>query len=188
MEVTYNRRTKEFHPHFHVVLMVEKKYFSRHEDYLSQRKLTQIWKDCLKVDYDPIIDIRRIQASDLNIKKAVAEVAKYTVKAKDMMILDQDEMDQVVAALDHALAGRRLISYRGRFKDIFEQLKLDDPVDGDLVHIGDDIEPDQLYEIVYYCYHYGWNHYFEVDRNREFIKDKGGGNEKISDSNLRVCS
>lgn len=184
LEVTYNKKTKEFHPHFHVVLMVEKKYLSRNEGYISQKKLVKIWRDCLKVDYDPILDIRKIKSSDLNIKKAVAEVAKYTVKSKDILLPDQDETDQVVMALDSALAGRRLISYRGHFKEIYDQLKLDDPVDGDLIHIGEDIEQEQLYDVVYYCYHYGWHHYFETDRNRNFIvKDRGGGFEEISSTN-----
>lgn len=65
MEVTHNTQygTKNFdtyHPHFHVLIAVNKSYFTS-RDYLSQARWTAAWQQALQVDYTPIVDVRRIK-------------------------------------------------------------------------------------------------------------------------------
>src|SRR5699024_4502293 len=64
LEVTYNEDENTYHPHFHLILAVNKSYFSDTKSYLSQEDWTNLWKESLKVDYTPIVDVRRIKASD----------------------------------------------------------------------------------------------------------------------------
>lgn len=47
------------HPHFHALLMVEPGYFGN--NYLSQVKWIELWKSCLKVDYQPSMRINTIK-------------------------------------------------------------------------------------------------------------------------------
>lgn len=51
---------------------------------------------CCKLDYDPVSDIRRVKAmSEKQRAKAVAEVAKYTVKDGDYLTQDDALTDRL---------------------------------------------------------------------------------------------
>lgn len=165
LEVTHNTDEKSvyfdtYHPHFHIILAVKKSYF-KSRDYLKTEEINNIWKECLGVDYLPVCDLRKIKEDKFGgIDKAVAETAKYTLKDADYICPDTDFMDKSIFVLDDALAYRRLISYRGVFKDIAEKLKLDDAIDGDLVHVGDDAADQEACKIVRYCWRTDWLNYF----------------------------
>ncbi|MEQ6219737.1 hypothetical protein ABMB44_14155 [Levilactobacillus brevis] len=42
--------------------------------------------------------------------------------------------------MEYALAGTRQISYGGLFKQIKQDLKLEDVENGDLIHVGDEVK------------------------------------------------
>lgn len=118
LEITYNNKENTYHPHFHMILAVDNSYFTQSRIYLSQENWTSLWQSCLKVDYTPIVDVRRIKADDnQGFGKAVAETAKYTVKADDFLIRDEkgniqeNLTDEVVETLDYALHRKRLTSF-----------------------------------------------------------------------------
>lgn len=165
LEVTHNLDDKSiyfdtFHPHFHIILAVKKSYFKGYE-YIKTDEIVDIWKECLGVDYHPVVDIRRIKEDKFKgIEHAVAETAKYTVKDDDYICEDENLMDKTIFVLDDALAFRRLISFRGIFKTAADNLKLDDVIDGDLVHVGDEAETEEAYKIVRYCWNKDWLNYF----------------------------
>lgn len=165
LEITHNTDDKSiafdtFHPHFHIILAVKKSYF-KSRDYLNTEEIVKLWQECLGVEYAPVVDIRRIKEDKFKgIEHAVAETAKYTVKDDDYICEDTNLMDKTIFVLDDALRNRRLISYRGIFKDAAEKLKLDDAIDGDLVHTGDDAELNEAYKIVRYCWNKDWLNYF----------------------------
>lgn len=60
LEVTYNEERNEYNPHFHLILAVNKSYFKDTRIYLTQEDWTNLWKQSLKADYIPIVDVRRI--------------------------------------------------------------------------------------------------------------------------------
>ncbi|MCD3304144.1 protein rep, partial [Clostridium botulinum] len=141
LEVTHNLDidSKDFdtyHPHFHCVLMVNKSYFTDKDYYISQKKWSELWKSCLKVDYTPIVHAKAFKVGNKSkVSKSVSEAAKYTVKDNDYLIEGNEEMtDSSVQVLDGALANRRLVAFGGELKSIHKKLNLDDAEDGDLVH------------------------------------------------------
>lgn len=137
LEVTHNVNKNSisfdtYHPHFHVILMVSSTYFKNKNLYLKQSDFTDIWKDCLGVEYTPVVHIEAFKNST---SKAVAEATKYTVKDNDYLIDDDEELtDSAVSVLSRALRSRRLVAFGGRLKEISKELKLDDVIDGDLVN------------------------------------------------------
>lgn len=172
LEVTHNIDVRSisfdtYHPHLHVILVVNQSYFTDKRYYISQEVWTDLWWTCLGVDYKPIVDIRRFRN---NKGKGIAEVAKYSVKSTDYIIRDKSTQqileamtDSAVFVLDLALAHRRLTSFGGLLKDIHKKLNLDDPVDGDLVVTdNDDIREDLGYIIEQYCWHIGYKQYLKV--------------------------
>lgn len=83
------------HPHYHCLLMVPETYFAA--DYLKQREWAELWRQCLRIDYTPIVDVRVIKQgkkrSWLKVNRVsipqmwsiVTEILKYSVKPSDMM-------------------------------------------------------------------------------------------------------
>ena len=69
------------HPHFHCLLMVKPSYFGKY--YIKQEKWVELWKSCLRVDYEPVIDIRAIKR-DCQPTILIPEILKYCVKESDL--------------------------------------------------------------------------------------------------------
>lgn len=83
------------HPHYHSLLMVPETYFQA--DYLKQKEWAELWRECLRLTYTPIVDVRVIKqgkkrswlkVNRVNIPQMwsiVTEILKYSVKPSDMM-------------------------------------------------------------------------------------------------------
>ena len=145
-EVTVNKIDNSYNQHMHVLLCVEPSYFNSSENYISQKQWTAFWKRAMKLDYDPIVDVRAIKPknkSKSDIKSAIDETAKYPVKHTDFMTDDEERNLQVVSDLEEALHRKRLISYGGLLKEIHKKLNLDDAEDGDLIHTDDEEKADE---------------------------------------------
>ena len=173
LEVTHNLQTDSksydtYHPHFHCILAVDKYYFKN--NYINQATWTSIWKKALKIDYTPIVHVTRFKNHSGNgMAKAIAETAKYTVKDKDYIVKDDndivDEMltDSAVEVLDKALSSRRLTAFGGLFKLLHKELNLDDPESGDLVNTdNDEIRQDLDYVIERYLWNIGYKQYYKI--------------------------
>lgn len=153
-----------FHPHFHVLVAVDKYYF-KSRDYLSQKAWAALWKGALQADYEPRVDVRRVYGgTSQDLAKAVCEVAKYACKDTDYIVPDDWELSiATVRILDKALDRRRLVAYGGVMKETKRFLKQDDVEDGDLVHIGDyDAPEDQNFRILSYWWYSGYRQYYEL--------------------------
>ncbi|WP_250382399.1 protein rep, partial [Escherichia coli] len=46
------------HPHFHTLMMVPPSMFTR--DYVKHARWVELWRECLRVDYDPSVDVRAV--------------------------------------------------------------------------------------------------------------------------------
>lgn len=168
LEITYNKKDDTYHPHFHMILAVNDSYFKDTRIYLTQEDWTSLWQSCLEVDYTPIVDVRRIRENDnKGFGKAVAETAKYTVKAEDFLIkddkgnIDKPLTDKVVKTLDYALHRKRLTAFGFKFKEVHKELNLDDAEDGRLEdgHIDESLRNDLLYVILRYEWNVGIRNY-----------------------------
>lgn len=140
LEVTHNTDWRDksydtYHPHFHCLLAVNKRYFKSAE-YLTKDEWTALWRKSLKLDYDPVVYVQKVRGTT---SAAVAEAAKYTVKDGEYIIPDDWDLTvDTVRILDAALEDRRLVAYGGVMKEWHKKLNLDDEVDGDLVHVDAD--------------------------------------------------
>src|SRR5699024_9176427 len=142
-EVTVNKIDNSYNQHMHVLVCVEPTYFKNTENYITQKQWSQLWKRAMKLDYDPIVDVRAIRPKNKyksDIKSAIDETAKYPVKHTDFMTDDKERNLQVVSDLEEGLHRKRLISYGGLLKEVHKKLNLDDAEDGDLIHTDDEQE------------------------------------------------
>jgi plasmid rolling circle replication initiator protein Rep len=177
LEVTYSKKRDEFHPHLHVVFAVNKSYFTG-RDYISQAKLTELWRMVCKIDYNPVCDIRKVvnketgEDSGKALGSAVAEIAKYAVKDSDLLeidvrghkgVRDLPRIDRVVRTVYLALYKVKLLGLGGCFKDAKEQLKLGDAEDGSLCD-DDELRTDIKYFFERYQWRAGLNNYVLIER------------------------
>jgi plasmid rolling circle replication initiator protein Rep len=162
LEVTKNRDPESesfgtYHPHFHVLLAVSPSYFSKKEYYIKQSEWTSLWQKAMKLDYKPIVNIKKVKPKEkldeletyekdlkraMKEQSAILEVSKYPVKDTDVIKGNRitSENVETVLALDNALAYKRLIGYGGILKEIHKELNLGDAEDGDLVNISENDE------------------------------------------------
>lgn len=153
-----------YHPHFHVLLAVSSSYFSR--NYITHTEWTSLWQKAMKLDYKPIVNIKRVKPKEklddlktyedefkqaIKEKNAILEVSKYPVKDTDVIKGNKvtEENIETVLALDNALAYKRLIGYGGLLKEIHKELNLGDAEDGDLVNIsGEDEVANGTFDVI----------------------------------------
>ena len=141
LEITFPNG-KEAHPHFHILLSTDKKYFYKsNKDYLTTEKISKIWGRLLKVDYLPIVDIRIIKPKKTKegyiskeaIPAVIAEMTKYPMKDTDYKKLTPDTM----VLLYNELYRKRLIATGGNLKISIN--KIED-------NIGKEVEVEDLEE------------------------------------------
>jgi plasmid rolling circle replication initiator protein Rep len=125
-----------FHPHIHTILLVEKSYF-KGKDYMQTAEWVQMWRTAMGLDYDPICDIRAVK-NGKGKRKAVAEIAKYTLKDSEFLTKDNDLTDKLVEVLGNSLRNRRLYAFGGVLKQLAKELDAEEPDKGDLIHIDDE--------------------------------------------------
>ena len=81
-----------FHPHIHAVLFVPAGYFSH--GYVKQTEWQAEWMDAMRLDYAPVVDVRRattkFSAGGATIdesRQASIEATKYATKATDLIAM-----------------------------------------------------------------------------------------------------
>lgn len=110
MEVTYNENKNTWHPHIHMIVAVEPEYFTKL--YLRKAGWAQLWKRNARIDYIPVVDVRKVSDDRM---KAVAEIAKYTLKPFDINRASEGA-ESILSELLQATHNRRLSSYGGVYK------------------------------------------------------------------------
>jgi plasmid rolling circle replication initiator protein Rep len=85
-------RILSVHPHIHALLIVRPSYWGKH--YVKQLRWQQEWQMAARLDYAPVVDVRRAKAKggllshdETGTRAAVLEAAKYASKATDLLAL-----------------------------------------------------------------------------------------------------
>jgi len=149
LEVTYNEQRDDFHPHFHVLIMVPEAYFKVDRDlYISQKKWLELWRKSTGIEAITQVDIRKIKKSkDGAIEKLIAEVGKYATKPSSYVKWSYGELEAkpaVIRRFHYALRRRRLVGYGGLFSKLRKELKQQDVEKSDLIDVSDSVPVDCL--------------------------------------------
>jgi hypothetical protein len=124
------------HPHIHALLLVRPSYWSR--DYWPQLKWQQEWQMAARLDYSPVVDIRKAKAKqdsgssrqDIGVAP-ILEAAKYTTKATDLLSLDG-----LLPAFNAEMKNLRLYGVSGQLREYIntQQPDPEDLFDSTLAH------------------------------------------------------
>ena len=149
LEVTYNKERDDYHPHFHVILAVNKSYFTDTKAYIARDRWLELWQKSTKNNLITQVDVRKVKVTDN--KKEVSEIAKYSAKDSDYL-----EDEKVFDTFYKSLSGKRLIVYSGLFKDaskLYENKELEK---------YKELDPTQyIYQIFY---HWGRQDYIQTEK------------------------
>lgn len=123
------------HPHFHCLLMVPPGYFAGH-NYLRQSTWVAMWRKAMRLDYDPIMDIRAIKEGKQPMG-LIPEILKYCTKESDL-VADRDWLIEYTKQM-HKM---RCVATGGVLKQFLRDLE-DEPED--LIGTGEDlVDEDEL--------------------------------------------
>ena len=137
LEVTFNAKSNTMHPHFHVLLHVDKSYFQGC-NYIKREVWLDEWRKSYKDFNITQVDVRNIkQENEEQLKKSVCEVAKYAVKPN---VFHDDKHGErklnALRALKQHLRGVHLQQAGG---SIWFSLKaVNEDLDENTMNLGDD--------------------------------------------------
>ncbi len=131
------------HPHYHALLMVKPSYFST--GYVSQKRWSEVWQDCLGVGYTPVVDVRSVRpgkrekdGEGILMSSAICETLKYSVKPAECLVDDSRRKlsnAEWLSGLTTQLYKTRAIATGGILKQYLKELEQEPE---DLIHADED--------------------------------------------------
>lgn len=105
-----------YNPHFHIVIVVNKSYFTQSKQYIPQERWLELWQLSTGDSSITQVDVRKAKLNDL---KEVYELAKYSAKDSDYLV-----SPSVFKTFYLALKGKQGLAFSGLFKDVHKLYKL----------------------------------------------------------------
>ena len=148
LEITYNEKRDDYHPHFHVLIAVNKSYFTDKNYYINRNRWLVLWQQVTKNNLITQVDVRKVSNSK---DDKVFEVAKYSAKDSEYLV-----NQEVFNTFYKALKGKRILSYSGLFKEAMTKFKA-----GDLEKYKEQDTTQYVYALLY---NWGKKAYIEEER------------------------
>ena len=162
LEVTYNSERDDYHPHFNIMIAVNKSYF-KSRDYIKKKQWLELWKECMNDSSITQVDVRKMDTSDSN---AIAEIAKYGAKDADYMV-----SQEVFDVFYKALKGKQILTYSGIFKNALKLFN-----DGELDKYKELDLTEYIYALEYYWQN---NNYAMMEKRLLTDKEKSLINKQL---------
>lgn len=115
LEITYNEERNDYHPHFHLVVAVNKSYFTS-RDYMSKRRLLELWQRATRNPNITQVDIKPCRMDTI---KQVMELATYSAKQGDLY-----SSKEVFDGFYEGLFRKKLLVYNGVFKEYKKKIDI----------------------------------------------------------------
>lgn len=166
--------TTEVHPHLHIIGLVPTTYFNG-KYYLKHSDWVAMWKQALRIDYDPIVNVKTVKCKkgeqivpkpeefdkdnsiDNGMVAAICETLKYTVKEQDLIgsaCNDDEANSKWLKRITEQLYKSRKVEYRGVLKEIGKELE-SAYEDDDLIKVNEEqeiTEQGELEEVIFTWY------------------------------------
>lgn len=169
LEVTYNAKRDDYHPHYHVLVCVPPSFFAK--SYIKQDRWVGLWQESMK-DYSITqVDVRTIKPNPKKmgsdaLSSAAAEVGKYATKPSDYLEKNNTASryiatSKIVQDLATHLTRRKLVAFGGlmlTYSKLLDQQDVDsDSID--LIHTDGEQDQIEAIETEIYRWNIGFNNY-----------------------------
>lgn len=119
-EVTQEaKRTGYAHPHFHCLLMVPPSWFTRH--YVKQSRWVELWRDCMRLDVDPVVDVRAVKGDVMGAAAETLKTFGYSVKP-EQAAADPEWFLEMIRQVHR----KRFFAAGGALKEAFKEPETDE--------------------------------------------------------------
>lgn len=148
VEVTRNPDTGEAHPHFHVLMFVRPSYFAK--GYVRHSEWQELWKDCLRVGYLPVVNVKRVKTNKSTsegkdalegLRGAIMETLKYGVKPEDL-VKDASWLEGITRQLHKT----RSVAVGGALRPYLSEEEPEDLIHGDEPELVDEDLPMLIFD------------------------------------------
>jgi len=155
LEITRNPQTGQAHPHFHCLLMVTSSYWKK-ENYINQKQWGQYWQEAMRLDYQPMVDVRAVKGKDgskYGITSGILETLKYEVKEQDLIVDAKWLLE-----LTQQLSKMRAFAVGGVLKEYIDENEPENYIRVDEDDKGEDLSgyPTNTYSWLGDIRHYVW--------------------------------
>ena len=121
VETTYNVKRKDYHPHLHVLVAVDKRYLKDSDRFVSNDRLRKDWREVFGDDTITQVDIKKASGDTKRKRmKSVLELAKYTAKPSHYL-RDQKVFDTFFDAMKN----RQALRFCGELSELHKMYDLD---------------------------------------------------------------
>ena len=135
LEVTYNSKRDDYHPHFHVLLAVNASYFTD-RTYIKHERWLELWQQAMGDESITQVDVRKLKSDTGN---EVRELAKYAAKDGDYLLTQA-----VFDVFYWTLKGRQVVTYSRLFTEANKLYK-----DKALDYLKGQDEVEYVYRLLY---------------------------------------
>jgi plasmid rolling circle replication initiator protein Rep len=132
LEVTHSTsEAGNAHPHFHCLIAVDRTYFIG-RNYIKQDKWRELWRDCLRADYLPQVNVKKVRPKkgiDDPVQALTAgliETVKYETKPDDLAS-DRDWLIELTRQTHKT----RAIAVGGIFREFLNEEEPEDLISED---------------------------------------------------------
>lgn len=117
IEITYNAKKREVHPHQHIIIAWE-----NGDKTIKRTEWAKKWQKALNISYEPICRLKYIKSKQKDDKyiSSVLETYKYSVKSTDLLQMP----NEIFKLFLLEIKGTRACSYTGVFKEWRKKLKM----------------------------------------------------------------
>jgi len=120
-EVTQEaKRSGYAHPHFHCLLMVPPSWF-RGQSYVKHARWVELWRDCMRLDVDPVVDVRAIKGDVMGAAAETLKTFGYSVKP-EQAVADPDWFLEMIRQVHR----KRFFAAGGALKEAFKEPETDE--------------------------------------------------------------
>lgn len=131
LEITYNEKRNDYHPHFHLVVAVNKSYF-KSRNYMSKRRLLELWQRATR---NPNITQVDIKPCRMDTVKQVMELATYSAKQGDLY-----SSKDVFDGFYEGLFRKKLLVYNGIFKEYKKKIEVGEVDPAEVIELNQILE------------------------------------------------
>lgn len=131
LEITYNEERNDYHPHFHLVVAVNKSYFTS-RDYMSKRRLLELWQRATR---NPNITQVDIKPCRMDTVKQVMELATYSAKQGELY-----SSKEVFDGFYEGLFRKKLLVYNGIFKEYKKKIEVGEVDPAEVIELNQILE------------------------------------------------
>lgn len=150
LEITYNEERDDYHPHFHLVVAVNKSYFTS-RNYMSKKRLLELWQRAKRDTSITQVDIKPCR---MDTVKQVMELATYSAKQGDLY-----KSKEIFDGFYEGLFRKKMLVYNGIFKEYKKKIEVGE------IDPAEVIELNQLLEEATKEFYFQWEkeNYLLVD-------------------------